>query len=366
MKKSSKIGLGVGGAMCVAGLVLFGVGISSGGGEYVIASDINDMNGRIQEQKVFTMKKTKLEDIHTAEIDLEELKLTIKPSEDENYYLEYQAKAKKGKNPLEYTVENGVLNVTETIEEKFYLISIDLSFLNEWIGNPQKESREEVVLYVPSNKKLDYFSAEMGEYDFYAEGLNCKEADIRVEYGDFVIKNSVLDRGSIVVENGGMEADQIEWNETDVTLQYGSLFVNDSKWNDSTIKIEDGDLETNQLSCTQTDISLEYGGFVGKNISMKDSTVSLEDGGMTAEEIAIEGDVTIASEYGDVLLDVVPENLSGLSISCDTEYGGIEVGDLDGKISENEEEESMSYERKAEQEKGYLQVECEEGDIEIK
>lgn len=366
MKKSSKIGLGIGGAMCVSGLVLFGVGMSSGGGEYVIASDINDMNGNIQEQKVFTMKKTKLEDIHTAEIDLEELKLTIKPSEDENYYLEYQVKAKKGKNPLEYTVENGTLNVTETIEEKFYLISLDLSFLNEWIGNPQKESREEVVLYVPSNKKLDYFFAEMGEYDFYAEGLNSKEADIRVEYGDFVIKNSVLDRGSIVVENGGMEADQVEWNEMDVTLQYGSLFVNNSKWDDSSIKVEDGDLESNQLSCTQTDISVEYGGFMGKNIRMKDSMVSLEDGGMTAEEIAIEGDVTITSEYGDVLLDVVPENLSGLSISCDTEYGFIEVGDLDGKISENEEEESMSYERKAAQEEGYLQVECEEGDIEIK
>ena len=39
MKKSSKIGLGIGTAMCVTGLILFGVGMSSGGGEYVMASD---------------------------------------------------------------------------------------------------------------------------------------------------------------------------------------------------------------------------------------------------------------------------------------------------------------------------------------
>lgn len=331
-----------------------------------MASDINEMDGSIQEQKVFTMKKTKLEEITDIEIDLDEIELTVKPSEDENYYLEYQVKSRKGKNPLEYGVENGALSITEKTEEKFYFIQIDLSFLSDWLGQPEMESREEVVLYVPSDKKLNSFSAKIGYNDCYIEGLNGAEADIYLDFGNLIIKDSVIDEGSIVLEDGGMEAERLKCDETDVRLQYGSLLINDSEWDDSTVQIEDGDLETNQFLCTQTDIRIEYGGFMGKNSTMKDSTVSLEDGGMTAEDIRIEGDVTIDSEYGDILLDIDPENIMGLSMSCDTEYGSIEIGDLDGQISRNEEEETMSYERKAAQESGCLQIQCEEGDIEIK
>ena len=365
MKKSSKIGLGIGTAMCVTGLILFGVGMSSGGGEYVMASDINEMDGSIQEQKVFTMKRTKLEEVTDVEIDLDEIELTVKPSEDENYYLEYQVKSRKGKNPLEYGLENGMLSVIEKTDEKFYFIQIDLSFLSDWLGQPEMESREEVVLYVPSDKKLDSFSAKIGDNDCYAEGLNCAEADIYLDFGNLIIKDSVIDNGNIVLEDGGMEAERTKCGETDVKLQYGSLLINDSEWNDSTVKIEDGDLETNQLLCAKTDMILENGGFMGKNSTMKDSTVSLEYGGMTAEEISIEGDVTIRSEYGDILLDIAPENLFGLSMSCSTEYGYIETGDLDEQISRSEDEETMSYERKAAQESGCLQIQCEEGDIEI-
>ena len=46
MKKTTRTLLGIGGAFCLIGALLFGIGFTSGGTKYVHATNLNSMNAQ--------------------------------------------------------------------------------------------------------------------------------------------------------------------------------------------------------------------------------------------------------------------------------------------------------------------------------
>lgn len=75
MKKTTRTLLGIGGAFCLIGALLFGIGFTSGGTKYVHSTNLNSMNAQEDNKESanrFTLKKTEIPDFTSLNINLED------------------------------------------------------------------------------------------------------------------------------------------------------------------------------------------------------------------------------------------------------------------------------------------------------
>lgn len=90
MKKTTRTLLGIGGAFCLIGALLFGIGFMSGGTKYVHATNLNSMNAQEDNKESanrFTLKKTEIPDFTSLNINLEDSDLNIEESPNEKAIL---------------------------------------------------------------------------------------------------------------------------------------------------------------------------------------------------------------------------------------------------------------------------------------
>lgn len=81
MKKTTRTLLGIGGAFCLIGALLFGIGFTSGGTKYVHSTNLNSMNAQEDNKESanrFTLKKTEIPDFTSLNINLEDSTLTLR------------------------------------------------------------------------------------------------------------------------------------------------------------------------------------------------------------------------------------------------------------------------------------------------
>ena len=105
MKKTTRTLLGIGGAFCLIGALLFGIGFMSGGTKYVHATNLNSMNAQEDNKESanrFTLKKTEIPDFTSLNINLEDSDLNIEESPNEKSYIEY-AQATKDISPRRFS-----------------------------------------------------------------------------------------------------------------------------------------------------------------------------------------------------------------------------------------------------------------------
>lgn len=92
MRKIIKTLLGIGGAFCLIGALLFSIGFTSGGTKYVHDTNLNSMNAQEDNKESanrFTLKKTEIPDFTSLNINLEDSDLNIEESPNEKSYIEY-------------------------------------------------------------------------------------------------------------------------------------------------------------------------------------------------------------------------------------------------------------------------------------
>ena len=109
MKKTTRTLLGIGGAFCLIGALLFGIGFVSGGTKYVHATNLNTMNAQSDQdakENHFTLEKTELSDFNSLNVNLKNSDFNIKESPNEKSYIEYVQETTKAKNPLSYSIKN--------------------------------------------------------------------------------------------------------------------------------------------------------------------------------------------------------------------------------------------------------------------
>ena len=164
MKQTNKRLLAAAGIFCAVGILFFGVGIASGGRNYVKTADLNRISGTAMMDSSDShaiLSKTEIDAFSSVNVDLKNLDLDIKASDDNKFYISYNIETTDGMLPLSYQVQNGVLNIVEKNgHESSSYIHIDINFLQEMLGQSHViENSNKVTVYIPKKTDLSGFPA---------------------------------------------------------------------------------------------------------------------------------------------------------------------------------------------------------------
>ena len=253
MRKIIKTLLGIGGAFCLIGALLFSIGFTSGGTKYVHATNLNAMNAQSDQdakENHFTLEKTELSDFNSLNVNLKNSDFNIKESPNEKSYIEYVQETTKAKNPLSYSIKNNALTLKENGNTgASYTISVDISFLQPLLSGKNMTSymdeksnyKNYVTLYLPKDKLLS-------------------SAKINLGYGDFSLKNTAFNTADIILDDGDFIADTITVNNGTISLSYGDCDFKKASLSNTTIKSADGDISMNNLYLSEkVKLALSYG-----------------------------------------------------------------------------------------------------------
>lgn len=309
MKKTNKRLLAVGGIFCAVGILFFGVGVASGGRNYIKSADLNRISGTAtmdSSDSHAILSKTKLDAFSAVNIDLRNLDLDVKESDDKNFYISYNIETNDGMLPLSYQVQDDTLNIVEKQgHESYSYIHIDINFLQEMLGQSHViENSNKVTIYIPKKNDLSSFSCNMGYGDLDIESLGVKKAVISCSDGDVKIKDSAL-------------------NSLEMETELGDLHL--------------------------------------KNTSVKNSQIRMDDGDVKAENTVFQGKNKITSTLGNIKLGIPKEVAEDLSIEA--EASDIDIPEKLGKVMTDEDGEQVLITENKPQDS--LELKSEDGDIKI-
>ena len=309
MKKTNKRLLTAGGIFCAMGILFFGVGIASGGRNYVKTADLNRISGSAMTDSSDShaiLCKPEINAFSSVNVDLKNLDLDIKTSDDDKFYLSYNVETNDGMLPLSYQVQTGTLNIVEKQgHESYSYIHIDINFLQEMLGQSHViENSNKVTVYIPKKTDLSGFSCKMGYGDINVESLNVQKAVIKNEDGDVTISDSIF-------------------KNLELSADLGDLKVKDATLADSQIEMMDGDVK--------------------------------------AENISFSGENEFTSNLGDITLSIPKKTLSTLSIEA--EASEIDVPEKLGSVMTDEDDNQLVNSENKTQ--NSLQIKSKDGDIKI-
>ena len=252
------------------------------------------------------LSKTEIDAFSSVNVDLKNLDLDIKSSDDDRFYISYNIETNDGMLPLSYQVQNGVLNVVEKKgHESYSYIHIDINFLQEMLGQSHViENSNKVTVYIPKKTDLSGFSCKMGYGDINVTSLNTKKAVIQNEDGDINISDSTF-------------------KNLELCADLGDLKINDTILTDGQIEMMDGDVK--------------------------------------AENISFSGENEFTSDLGDITLSIPKKTLSTLSIEAEASEINIpeELGNV---MTDEDDNQLVGSENKTQ---NSLQIKNKDGDIKI-
>lgn len=310
MKKTNKRLLAAGGIFCVAGLLLFGVGVVAGGKNYIKTADLNRISGSAMMDSSDShaiLSKTKIDAFSAVNIDLRNIDLEVKEAEDNDFYIAYNIETNDGMIPLSYQVQDHTLNIVEKKgHESSSYIHIDINFLQEMLGQSHViENSNKVTLYIPKENDMSSFSCKMGYGDLDIESLNAKQAVIQNDDGD--------------------------------------------------VKIVRGRFKNLELKDDLGDLKI-------KDVIFANSQIEMADGDIQAENVTFTGKNEIRSSLGDITLSIPEKTLADLSVEA--EASEINIPEELGKVmTDEDDEQSVDSGNKAQ---NSLEIKSEDGDITIK
>ena len=307
MKKTNKRLLVAGGILCAIGVLFLGVGVASGGKNYVKTADLNRISGNAMmdsSDSHVILSKTKINSFSSVNVDLRNLDLDVKESDDENFYIAYNIETNKGMLPLSYQVQDDTLNLVEKKgNESYSYIHIDINFLQEMLGQSHViENSNKVTVYIPKKTDLSSFSCKMGYGDMNVESVNAQKAVIQNDDGDVTIS--------------GCSFENLE-----LSTDLGDLNIKDTALTDSQIKTMDGDVNAENVS---------FNGKSTFNSSLGDITLSIPEKNLTSLSIQAEAsDIDIPEKLGSVITD---EDDNQLVTSEKKTQNSLQLQNTDGEI----------------------------------
>ena len=305
MKKTNKRLLAAGGIFCAVGILFFGVGVASGGRNYVKTADLNRISGAAMMDSSDShaiLSKTEINAFSSLNIDLKNIDLDIQSSDDDNFYISYNIETNDGMLPLSYQVQNGALNIVEKKGHESY-IHIDINFLQEMLGQSHViENSNKVTVYIPKKTDLSSFSCKMGYGDMNVESVNAQKAVIQNDDGDVTISGC-------------------SFEDLELSTDLGDLNIKDTALTDSQIKMMDGDVNAENVS---------FNGKSTFNSSLGDITLSVPEKNLTALSIQAEAsDIDIPEKLGSVMTD---EDDNQLVTSEKKTQNSLQLQSTDGEI----------------------------------
>lgn len=307
MKQTNKRLLAAGGIFCAVGILFFGVGVASGGRNYVKTADLNRISGAAMMDSSDShaiLSKTEINAFSSLNIDLKNIDLDIQSSDDDNFYISYNIETNDGMLPLSYQVQNGALNIVEKKgHESYSYIHIDINFLQEMLGQSHViENSNKVTVYIPKKTDLSSFSCKMGYGDMNVESVNAQKAVIQNDDGDVTISGC-------------------SFEDLELSTDLGDLNIKDTALTDSQIKMMDGDVNAENVS---------FNGKSTFNSSLGDITLSVPEKNLTSLSIQAEAsDIDIPEKLGSVMTD---EDDNQLVTSEKKTQNSLQLQNTDGEI----------------------------------
>lgn len=307
MKQTNKRLLAAAGIFCAVGILFFGVGIASGGRNYVKTADLNRISGTAMMDSSDShaiLSKTEIDAFSSVNVDLKNLDLDIKSSDDDRFYISYNIETNDGMLPLSYQVQNGVLNVVEKKgHESCSYIHIDINFLQEMLGQSHViENSNKVTVYIPKKTDLSGFSCKMGYGDINVTSLNTKKAVIQNEDGDINISDSTF-------------------KNLELSADLGDLKIKDTTFTNSQFEMMDGDVKAENVTFNEKNEFTSDLGDITLSIPKKTlSTLSIE---------AEASEINIPEELGNVMTD---EDDNQLVNSGNKTQDSLHIKNKDGDI----------------------------------
>lgn len=309
MKKTNKRLLAAGGILCAVGVLFFGVGVASGGKNYVKSADLNRISGTAtmdSSDSHAILSKTKIDSFSSVNVDLRNLDLDVKESDDNNFYIAYNIETNDGMLPLSYQVQDDTLNIVEKKgHESYSYIHIDINFLQEMLGQSHViENSNKVTVYIPKKNDLSSFSCKMGYGDLDIESLNTKQAVIQNDDGD--------------------------------------------------IKIAGGTFKNLELKDDLGDLKI-------KDATLINGQIEMDDGDIKAENVTFTGKNEIKSTLGDITLSIPEKTLADLSIEAEASEINIPE-ELDKVMTDEDDEQIVASENKTQ---NSLEIKSDDGEVTI-
>ena len=308
MKKTNKRLLAAGRILCAVGVLFFGVGVASGGKNYVKSADLNRISGTAtmdSSDSHAILSKTKIDSFSSVNVDLRNLDLDVKESDDNNFYIAYNIETNDGMLPLSYQVQDDTLNIVEKKgHESYSYIHIDINFLQEMLGQSHViENSNKVTVYIPKKNDLSSFSCKMGYGDLDIESLNTKQSVIQNDDGDIKIAGGTF-------------------KNLELKDDLGDLKIKDATLINGQIEMDDGDIKAENVT------------FTGKNeikSTLGDITLSIPE--KTLADLSVEAEsseINIPEELGKVMTDEDDEQIVA---SENKTQNSLEIKSDDGEVT---------------------------------
>lgn len=360
-----------------AGLILTGAGYAAGGRVWGISVDtngfyVNTPNGK-SEQGIhkYIEDEKELDAFERMDIQLDYGKFEIVPSD--HYGISYCVDSAYN---LSVEVEEGCLKIAEQHRHSFgssYLFTIGgtgNSSVTMFGGTALKE--EYVKVYVPKESRFalvqiqnDY--GDIAYQDIPADTLkivtedgniNCsnvaaKEMNLKSGYGDIEVNKSSSSTAEFQLEDGKVQLTDFSADEVAIDNDYGEVYLTNvsAAAGKLTVIMEDGTAELKECVVKDFDITNEYGDVIARNSSADTAYIRLSNGECVLDQFTV-NTLDVSNDYGDVSLQL-PENSAAYNMTLRTEYGEIEVDEI---------EVGSAYGAAGENGKS-LHITCEDGDI---
>lgn len=213
MKKLTKILLLCALVLCLSGGALLAGGALAGG--FDALENIASAN-----LHTYSQDKLPLGTITSLNADLDTTDLTLRPSDDDQAYLDYHLDSTSDSNPLKYSVQDGVLTLNEHQKENYNLTFFGLGPLSDYDINYNPVRT--VTLYLPQ-QQLDNVQIALSVGNCTIDGLNTKAFGMDLNVGDLHLKNTSLSQIDLSLDTGCVDLENTTLNGGSIELSTGDL-----------------------------------------------------------------------------------------------------------------------------------------------
>lgn len=274
-------------------------------------------NYKLSKRKISRIKKV---DVHLSSADIE-----LRKSGDKNFYFSYNLACRNKRNPLSYSVKNGVLKIKESGLEW------PGDFINMESGNTNyniNKYKNKIYVYVPSGAVLENCIADTDNGDIDIDNISLKNLDVKTGNGDLDISGAVLPGSAkIKTDNGDLDiSDTLITGKINVISDNGDFDIEDTKIN--------GLLD-----------------------------IDTDNGDLDAEGLNIKGKVKINSGSGDISIELDNKSISKTGIKISSHGGEVEVSKK-YKGSKKKKGDGCYYEKSANG-GGSLSIVADAGDVSL-
>lgn len=226
MKKITRNILIISSGFMAAGIIFTGIGLASGGIPGLAITPHGVLSAS-DSPEPYRLEKTAIDTFKETDININsEADITLLPSDDENFYLEYSLDGDYG-SP-QWDVTNGKITLSQGSN----------STGGFSVGNSQPFIR----LYIPEGTRLSSLNIYNDYGDLDLDGITADTCTASLNYGDMEMENCSFDTVEIELESGDLDAAGSSVNDLTLTNYYGDSTLEDMTVVNGDFTIDSGDL----------------------------------------------------------------------------------------------------------------------------